>query len=108
MTKSLDRSIQTVAVVGAGTMGHGIAQMLVRHGYGVTLYDVSEDLLAKAGEKISRGLDRDVEKGRLTAELKDQALARLKTTAQTADLALSDLVIEAATENFEVKAGIFR
>ncbi len=89
-------------------MGHGIAQVLVRHGYSVTLHDVSKDLLAKAADKISRGLGREVEKGRLTAEQKGNALARLKTTARTADLAHCDFVIEAVTENFDVKAGIFR
>ncbi len=82
--------------------------MLVRHGYSVTLHDVSKDLLAKAADKISRGLGREVEKGRLTAEQKGNALARLKTTARTADLAHCDFVIEAVTENFDVKAGIFR
>jgi 3-hydroxybutyryl-CoA dehydrogenase len=89
-------------------MGHGIAQILVRHGYQVTLHDVSKDLLAKAAERISSGLGRDVEKGRLTAQYKDHALARLKTTALSADLAQSDFLIEAATEDFDVKAGIFR
>ena len=89
-------------------MGHGIAQVLLRGGYSVILHDVSPKLLAGAREKISRGLNRDVEKGRLTAEQKDQALARLKTTHQAEELATSDFVIEAVTENFEVKAGIFR
>jgi len=108
MTQSLDHSIHLVAVIGAGTMGHGIAQVLLRGGYSVILHDVSSKLLASAADKISRGLGRDVEKGRLTAEQKDQALGRLKTTAQIADLAPSDFLIEAVTENFEVKAGIFR
>ncbi len=100
--------IRTIGVIGAGTMGHGIAQVVVRHGYGVTLHDVSVEFLSKAAEKISRGLARDVEKGRLTAELREQALARLKTTAKITDLASSDFVIEAVTENFEIKAGILR
>ncbi len=108
MTSTLNQSIKTVVVVGAGTMGHGIAQVLVRHGYAVSLHDVTKELLAKATEKISRGLGRDVEKGRLTAEQKDQALARLKTTTQMADLAPADFVIEAVTENFEAKVGVFR
>jgi 3-hydroxybutyryl-CoA dehydrogenase len=89
-------------------MGHGIAQVLLRGGYSVILHDVSSKLLASAADKISRGLGRDVDKGRLTAEQKDQALGRLKTTAQIADLTPSDFIIEAVTENFEVKAGIFR
>lgn len=89
-------------------MGHGIAQVLVRHGYAVALHDLSQELLEKAAEKINRGLSRDVEKARLTAEQKEQALARLKTTTQVGELASVDFVIEAVTENFEVKAGIFR
>src|SRR5579859_5463291 len=108
MTQSPKHLIRMVAVIGAGTMGHGIAQVLLRGGYSVTLHDVSPKLLASAADKISRGLSRDVEKGRLTVEQKDQALGRLATTAQIADLAPSDFIIEAVTENFEVKAGIFR
>jgi 3-hydroxybutyryl-CoA dehydrogenase len=100
--------VKTVGVVGAGTMGHGIAHVFLRHGYAVALHDVSKELLEKAAEKINRGLSRDVEKARLTAEQKEQALPRLKTTAHVAELASVDLVIEAVTENFEVKAGIFR
>jgi 3-hydroxybutyryl-CoA dehydrogenase len=108
MTELLNHSIHNVGIVGAGTMGHGIAQVFVRHGYTVTLHDVSNELLAKAAEKIARGLNRDVEKGRLTREQKDHALAKLKTTLQAADLATADFVIEAVTENFDIKAGIFR
>lgn len=108
MSESLNYTIHSVAVVGAGTMGHGIAQVFVRHGYAVILHDLSEELLVKAAEKIGRGLSRDVEKGRLTREQKDQALTRLKTTAQVGDLASVDFVIEAVTENFDTKAGIFR
>ena len=72
------------------------------------MHDVSKELLAIASEKIVRGLARDVEKGRLTEGYKDHALARLKATVRAADLALSDFLIEAATENVDVKAGIFR
>ena len=107
-THSPNQRLRTVAVVGAGAMGHGIAQVLLRHGYNAVLHDVSKDLLTKAAEKISRGLARDVEKGRLTAEQKEQALGRLKTTTQVSGLAPVDFVIEAVSENFEVKAGIFR
>jgi 3-hydroxybutyryl-CoA dehydrogenase len=108
MPQTPDHTIRQIAVIGAGTMGHGIAQVLVRYGYAVTLHDVSKELLAKAAEKIARGLSRDVEKGRLTREQKDQALAGLKTTSEVADLASVDFAVEAVTENFEIKAGIFR
>src|SRR5579863_4498853 len=100
MIQSPNHSIHVVAVIGAGTMGHGIAQVLLRGGYSVILQDVSSKLLAGAADKISHGLCRDMEKGRLTAEQKDQAFGRLATTAQIADLAPSDFVIEAVTENF--------
>jgi len=108
MSATTDQLPKSVAVIGAGTMGHGIAQVLVRHGYAVSLHDIAKELLVKAVERISRGLGRDVEKGRLAAEQKDQALARLKTTTEVADLAPADFVIEAVTENFEAKVGVFR
>ena len=72
------------------------------------LHDVAERFLAKATERISKGLARDVEKGRTTAEEREQALGRLKTTTLVADLGEADFILEAATENFEVKAGVFR
>jgi 3-hydroxybutyryl-CoA dehydrogenase len=89
-------------------MGHGIAQVLVRNGYSVVLHDTSLELVGRGAEKISRGLGRDVEKGRLTEEQKRQAESRLKTTTELTDLASSDIVIEAVTEQFEVKAAVFR
>jgi 3-hydroxybutyryl-CoA dehydrogenase len=89
-------------------MGGGIAQVLVRSGYSVILHDVAERFLAKAMEGISKGLARDVEKGRMTAEERDQALGRLKTTTLVAGLGDADFILEAATENFEVKANVFR
>jgi 3-hydroxybutyryl-CoA dehydrogenase len=89
-------------------MGHGIAQVLVKNGFGVILADVAADILAKAVDRIARGLARDVEKGRMTAEERGQALGRLKTTTDLKDLAGVDFVIEAVSENFELKAGVFR
>ena len=89
-------------------MGHGIAQVLVRSGYSVVLHDATQELVGRGAEKISRGLARDVEKGRLTAEEKTQALSRLKATTALPDLAPADIVIEAVTEKFEIKAEVFR
>jgi 3-hydroxybutyryl-CoA dehydrogenase len=89
-------------------MGHGIAQVLIRQGFSVLLNDVSEKFLEAAAARIAKGLSRDAEKARLTAEEREQALARLKTTTNLADLAQADFIIEAVTENFEVKAAIFR
>ena len=100
--------IKTVGVVGAGTMGHGIAQVLARHGYSVVLNDVSAKNLERGVEWISRSLSREVEKGRLTQEEKLQALDRLKTTTTSGPLSAVDCVIEAVTETFEAKAAAFR
>ncbi len=101
-------TIRLVGIVGAGTMGHGIAQVLVRNGYSVVLHDTTQELVGRGAERISRGLARDVEKGRLTAEEKQQAESRLKTTVEISDLASVDIAIEAVTEEFEVKAEVFR
>jgi len=101
-------SISIVGVVGAGTMGGGIAQVLVKSGYSVILNDVADKFLAKATDRIGKGLARDVEKGRMTAEARDQALARLKTTTELSALAGADFIIEAVIENFETKANVFR
>jgi 3-hydroxybutyryl-CoA dehydrogenase len=101
-------SIRLAGVVGAGTMGHGIAQVLVSNGYSVVLHDTTQELVGRGAKKISRGLGRDVEKGRLTAEEKQQAESRLKPTVNLSDLASAAVVIEAVTERFEVKAAVFR
>ena len=100
--------IKTVGVVGGGTMGHGIAQLLMRHGLAVILHDVSEKFLANARERIARGLSREVEKGRLIEKEKPEALSRLETTTDLEPLESSDFVVEAVTENFEVKVAVFR
>jgi 3-hydroxybutyryl-CoA dehydrogenase len=108
ITQSPDHPIKTVGVVGAGTMGHGIAQVLLRAGYRVLLSEISQKLVEAGAERIARGLARDVEKARMTAEDREQALARLKPTTVVSDVAEADFIIEAVTENFEVKAGVFR
>ena len=99
---------KTVGVLGAGTMGHGIAQILIRSGYTVFLHDLSQQFLDAGASRIAKGLNRDVEKNRLTAEEREKALSRLKTTTRVADLGGADFIVEAVTENLEVKAGAFR
>lgn len=89
-------------------MGHGIAQVLLRHGYRVALADASEALLAKGRARIEKGLARDVEKSRLTVEQRDQALARLGTSTDLDGVAAVDFVIEAITESFDAKSGVWR
>ena len=104
----MNNSIRTIGVVGAGTMGGGIAQVLIKSGCSVTLNDVAENFLAKATDRIAKGLARDVEKGRMTAEERDAALGRLKTTTDLSALAAADFVIEAVVETIESKSSVFR
>ncbi len=89
-------------------MGHGIVQVLLRHGYSVALSDASESFLAKGRGRIEKGLARDVEKSRLTAEQRDEALARLTTSTSLDSVAAADFIIEAITENFDAKASVWR
>ncbi|MGH3058757.1 MAG: 3-hydroxyacyl-CoA dehydrogenase family protein [Gaiellaceae bacterium] len=97
-----------VGVVGLGTMGAGIAQVCVQAGIETVGREVSEELCERARERIAHYLGRGVEKGRLTAEERDAALARLTTTTEVADLAGCDLVIEAVVEELDVKRALFR
>ncbi|MGO8733190.1 MAG: 3-hydroxyacyl-CoA dehydrogenase family protein [Terriglobia bacterium] len=99
---------KTVGVVGAGTMGHGIAHVLVRSGYTVLLHDLSLPFLDSGAERVVKDLERDVEKNRLTEEEREKALSRLKTTTRVSDLGGADFIVEAVTEDFEAKAGAFR
>jgi 3-hydroxybutyryl-CoA dehydrogenase len=108
MARSLNDSIRVVGVVGAGTMGHGIAHTFLRHGYAVLLHDASPEFLQAGVGKIHKGLERDVEKGRLSTDQKGQAVARLKPTTDVAAFSGVDFAIEAVTENFEVKASVLR
>ncbi|MGH9403566.1 MAG: 3-hydroxyacyl-CoA dehydrogenase family protein [Terriglobia bacterium] len=108
MNQPRNDSIRTVAVIGAGTMGRGIAHTLLREGYSVLLTDSSQKALESAPESVSRDLARDVEKERLTAEAKEQAIGRLAIARHLDELSRADFVIEAVTENFEVKADVFR
>jgi 3-hydroxybutyryl-CoA dehydrogenase len=103
-----DESVKTVAVVGAGTMGRGIAHTLLRHGYSVLLTEASAPILKAAKESISSGLTRDVEKARLTEEASHQARSRLETSADIDIAAGAGFVIEAVTERFDVKAQVLQ
>jgi 3-hydroxybutyryl-CoA dehydrogenase len=101
-------AIDRVGVIGAGTMGNGIAHVFARHGYQVTLCDVEQRFLDRALETIDKNLDREVAKGKSSAEDKAAALKRITPALQRSQVANCDFVIEAATEKFEVKAEIFR
>jgi 3-hydroxybutyryl-CoA dehydrogenase len=89
-------------------MGHGIAYILIRSGYTVFLYDLSQQLLDAGAGRIAKGLNRDVEKNRLTGEERAKALSRLKPTMRVSDLGGADFIVEAVTEKFAVKAEVFR
>ncbi|MCI0371356.1 MAG: 3-hydroxybutyryl-CoA dehydrogenase [candidate division NC10 bacterium] len=99
--------IRTLGIVGGGTMGAGIAQVALQAGYGVLLRDMSEGILEVARGKVAGGLAKGVEKGKFSAGDREAMLGRLKTTTAMADLAPADFVVEAATENFEIKRGLF-
>ncbi len=92
-----------IGVVGAGTMGHGIAQVAAQAGYQVTLVDAAPAALARGVAQIGKGLARLVDKGKLAAEDRDRALARVSTGGDLAALAQVDLAIEAVVEKLEVK-----
>ncbi len=100
--------IQTVGVVGAGTMGNGIAHVFARAGYRVLLRDIEQRFLDRAIATISTNLEREVAKQKLTPEQRDQALKRIEPAVGRAGLETCDFVIEAATEKLEIKADLFR
>ena len=99
--------IRKVGVVGAGQMGNGIAHVFALSGHDVLLNDLSADALKRAVATIGRNLDRQVSRGKITAEDRAGALARITTTSTLSDLGGCDLVIESATENETIKARIF-
>ena len=99
---------QIFGVIGAGTMGNGIAQTAAANGYDVLMCDVKAELLERGVAAIDKSLDRFVKKETITAEQKSAVLGRLKTTTTLADLKECFIVVEAATENFDVKKQIFQ
>ncbi|HZW81909.1 MAG TPA: 3-hydroxybutyryl-CoA dehydrogenase [Candidatus Deferrimicrobium sp.] len=99
--------IRTIMVIGAGQMGGGIAQVAAQAGYKVLLNDIKDEFVQKGLGLISKNLSRNVEKGRLTAEAKDEILARITPSLSLQDAKEVDLVIEAAVENMKIKSQIF-
>ena len=100
--------IQKVGVIGAGTMGNGIAQIFARGGYSVVLCDVEQRFLNRGLETIIKNLDREVAKNRISADDKASALKRIDPVTDGAKLAECEFIVEAATEKFEIKTEIFR
>ena len=100
--------MKNIAVIGSGTMGNGIAHVFAQYGYPVSLIDISEEALKKALATIEKNLDRQVSKQLITAETKTKALANIRTFTRMEDgVSQADLVVEAATENTDLKLKIF-
>jgi 3-hydroxybutyryl-CoA dehydrogenase len=100
--------IKRVGVIGAGTMGNGIAHVFARCGYSVTLCDVEQRFLERGLATITKNLDREVAKNKITFEDKERALKNIQPVIERSRLADCDFIVEAATEKFEIKTGIFR
>jgi 3-hydroxybutyryl-CoA dehydrogenase len=100
--------LRKVGVIGAGTMGNGIAHVFAKSGYDVTLVEVEQRFLDRGLDTIGKNLDREVSKNKITAGEKTSALERIHGSLSRKDLAACDFVIEAATEKFDIKAEIFR
>lgn len=101
--------MHTIAVIGAGTMGNGIAHVFAQNEYQVHLIDISETALEKGMGNISKNLDRMVAKSSISSEIKSETLDRITTfTGLSKGIAGADLIVEAATENLDVKLDIFR
>jgi 3-hydroxybutyryl-CoA dehydrogenase len=100
-------TVKRVGVIGAGTMGNGIAQVFAQSGFEVKLFDAQPGAVDRARTTIEKSLAKFVEKGKLTAELRDASLGRLKGLATLDDFADVDYVVEAIAENAEVKRDLF-
>lgn len=98
---------EIIGVIGAGTMGNGIAQTAANAGFSVVMCDVNSDFVARGLTNVSKSLDRFVKKETMTEDQKAEVLGRIKTTTDFEDLKDCSLVVEAATENFDIKKQIF-
>ena len=98
---------QTVGVIGAGTMGHGIAQVAAQAGHRTLLFDVAAPLAQRGLARIGDNLSEGVKRGKVTAQVREQTLERLSATATLEDLAPCDVVIEAAPEDLALKQALF-
>lgn len=100
--------VNAIGVLGAGTMGHGIAQVAASAGYHVIIRDIDEASVARGVESMQRNLQKGIDRGKVTEAGRDQTLARIRTTTSLADLREADLVIEAAPENLDLKRALLR
>jgi 3-hydroxybutyryl-CoA dehydrogenase len=100
--------IKTIGVVGAGQMGNGIAQVAAQSGLQVVMSDIADGFVQKGLTTISKNLERMVEKGKIPSQKKDEIMGRIKGTVQVKEMAETDFVVEAATENEILKLNIFK
>jgi len=99
---------ESIGVIGAGTMGNGIAQTAASNGFDVVMCDVNSEFVDKGFANIGKSLDRFVKKESITEEQKSEIIGRIRTTTDLADLKDCALIVEAATENFEIKKELFQ
>ncbi len=101
--------MKNISVIGSGQMGNGIAHVFAQNGFKVTLIDIKEDALARAVQTISNNLDRQLSKGLISEDVKSQTLGNIETTTDMkSGVSNADLVVEAATENIDLKLFIFK
>lgn len=100
--------VKKVAVIGAGTMGNGIAQVFAHHGYPVVMIDIKDEFVRKGIDAVGKSLARLVKKEAIDEKTRTDVLARIKGSTNLKDVASSDLVVEAALEDFEMKTKIFK
>ncbi len=101
--------MQNIGVIGAGTMGNGIAHVFAQHGFKVNLIDISQGSLDRGIATITKNLDRMISKEKITEHIKSETLGRIATfTSIAAGVKETDLVVEAATENLDLKIDIFK
>jgi 3-hydroxybutyryl-CoA dehydrogenase len=101
-------SIKTVGIIGAGTMGNGIAHVFAKSGYEVILCDIEDRFVQRGIETIAKNLEREAAKGKISIADREAALKHIRPTTQRAHLAPADFIVEAATEKFDIKTEIFR
>lgn len=99
--------IKNITVIGAGTMGNGIAHTFAINGYKVTLIDIKDEFIQRGLSNITNNLGRQLKKGTITQQQLDNALSNIKTSTELDDSKTSELIIEAATENFDIKRKLF-
>jgi 3-hydroxybutyryl-CoA dehydrogenase len=101
-------TIQAVGVIGAGTMGNGIAHVFAKFGYEVILCDIEDRFVQRGIDTISKNLEREAAKGKISMVDREAAIKKIRPTTQRSHLSACDFIVEAATEKFEIKSEIFR